>query len=230
MSDDEIESAAFALFNDALDQPSGEREAFILAAAAGNSALIERVRALLAADGSASAVLRTGGASADAAEAAPPERIGAYRITGLVGQGGMGAVYVGERDSGDFNHKVAIKVIRPGVLSEALIERFRRERQILADLSHPNIASLFDGGELPDGSPYFVMEYVDGRPIGAWAEEAGLGLPDRLRLFNDACAAVRHAHQNLIPRQLRELPGELGDPGRAGETYRLRHRQAERSG
>ena len=198
MSDDEIESAAFALFNDALDQPSGEREAFILAAAAGNSALIERVRALLAADGSASAVLRTGGASADAAEAAPPERIGAYRITGLVGQGGMGAVYVGERDSGDFNHKVAIKVIRPGVLSEALIERFRRERQILADLSHPNIASLFDGGELPDGSPYFVMEYVDGRPIGAWAEEAGLGLPDRLRLFNDACAAVRHAHQNLI--------------------------------
>jgi len=198
LSGDDLEPAAFALFNEALDRPSPEREAFIHAAAGENTGLLKRALALLAADGSASGVLRTGGAGADAAETPPPERIGAYRITGLIGQGGMGAVYTGERDSGDFDHKVAIKVIRPGVLSEALVERFRRERQILADLSHPNIASLFDGGELPDGSPYMVMELVDGEPIGAWAEVKGLGLADRLWLFNDACAAVRHAHQNLI--------------------------------
>ncbi|MCA8902203.1 MAG: serine/threonine protein kinase [Hyphomonas sp.] len=198
MSENDIEAAAFVLFNEALDQPSTEREAFLRKAAADNEALLTRVMALLDADGSASVVLRTGGAGADAADAPIPERIGAYRITGLIGQGGMGAVYTGERDSGDFAHKVAIKVVRPGVLSEALVDRFRRERQILADLSHPNIASLFDGGELPDGSPYIVMEFVDGEPIRNWADARALTLADRLWLFNDACAAVRHAHQNLV--------------------------------
>lgn len=142
--------------------------------------------------------LKTGGAGADATPPPAPERIGAYRITGLIGQGGMGAVFEGERDSGDFAHKVAIKIIRPGILSDALIARFRRERQILADLSHGNIARLLDGGELEDGSPYIIMEYVDGQPITVWANDQGLGTEDRLRLFTDACSAVRHAHQNLI--------------------------------
>ncbi len=198
MSNPGTDSAAFELFNAALEQPSPEREAFIRLAAGEDVVLRDRALALLAADASLSGALRTGGARADASEEPDLERVGAYRVTGLIGQGGMGAVFAAERDDGGFDHKVAIKVIRQGVLSEALVERFRRERQILAGLSHPNIASLFDGGELPDGSPYIVMEFVDGMPICDYARDRGLGLYNRLWLFNDVCAAVRYAHQNLI--------------------------------
>ena len=198
METSDLEKQAVALFTEALDQPSGTRRDWVAEQAADTPALLARVLELLAVDDAGSDSLKTGGASSDAAPPPAPERIGAYRITGLIGQGGMGAVYEGERDSGDFAHKVAIKIIRPGVLSEALIERFRRERQILADLGHANIARLLDGGELEDGSPYIIMEYVDGLPITVWADEHKLGVDARLRLFRDACAAVRYAHQNLI--------------------------------
>jgi len=198
MDSSDLEKLAVALFTEALDQPSASRRDWIVQKASGNQPLLDRILVLLAADTSDGASLKTGGASSDAAAPPAPERIGAYRITGLIGQGGMGAVYEGERASGDFAHKVAIKVIRPGVLSEALIDRFRRERQILADLGHANIARLLDGGELEDGSPYIIMEYIDGRPITVWANEKNLQIEERLKLFNDACAAVRYAHQNLI--------------------------------
>lgn len=194
----DLDKLAFELFAEALDQPSETRRDWITQQAGDNTALRVRVLELLAADSSSEMSLKTGGASADAAPAPAPERIGAYRITGLIGQGGMGAVFEGERDSGDFAHKVAIKIIRPGILSDALIARFRRERQILADLSHGNIARLLDGGELEDGSPYIIMEYVDGLPITIWANDQNLTADGRLRLFTDACSAVRHAHQNLI--------------------------------
>ena len=97
----------------------------------------------------------------------------------------MGAVYTGKRDVGDFDHDVAIKVIRPGILSETLIERFETERQILAKLNHTGIARLFDGGTLPDGSPYIVMEHVDGTPVTEWIDQRGLSRDDRLWLFGD---------------------------------------------
>lgn len=198
MSTPDLDTLAMALFAEALDQPSDSRREWIAQQAGDNTALRDRALELLAADGSGNMSLKTGGAGADAAQPPAPERIGAYRITGLIGQGGMGAVFEGERDSGDFAHKVAIKIIRPGVLSDALIARFRRERQILADLAHAHIARLLDGGELEDGSPYIIMEYIDGQPITDWAVEQGLGIDDRLWLFHDACGAVRHAHQNLI--------------------------------
>lgn len=156
-----------------------------------------RALALLAGSAGAAAMLPTGGAPAQAGEAAAPERIGAYRVTGLVGQGGMGAVYRGERAAGDFDHTVAIKVIRPGALSGALIERFRRERQTLARLAHPNIARLFDGGETAAGEPYIVMEFVEGRPLGDWRDERP-GRAARLDLFLAVASAVAFAHQNLI--------------------------------
>ena len=193
-----LEQQALALLADALEQPSADREDWVRAQAGDNAALASRVLALLEVDGSVNAALRTGGANRDIGVSPPPERAGPYRITGLIGRGGMGAVYKGERDSGDFKQIAAIKIIRPGVLNDSLIARFERERQILADLSHPNIARLFDGGALPDGSPYIVMEYVEGEPIAKWADAADLGLDDRLWLFRDVCAAVRHAHQNLI--------------------------------
>ena len=194
----DLDKRVVELFTEALDQPSATRRDWIVLQAGDNHVLRDRVLEMLVADSSANMSLKTGGASADAAQPPTPDRIGAYRITGLIGQGGMGAVFEGERDSGDFTHKVAIKVIRPGVLSDALIARFRRERQILADLGHAHIARLLDGGELDDGSPYIIMEYIDGEPITAWADQQGLGLDDRLWLFADACSAVRHAHQNLI--------------------------------
>ncbi|MEO0983163.1 MAG: serine/threonine-protein kinase [Pseudomonadota bacterium] len=193
-----LESRALALFEASLDQPSESREAYIRDRAGGDSALLDRVLQLLAADTSASSLIRTGGAREDAADAPQPERIGAYKIIELIGQGGMGAVYRGERDAGDFEHEAAIKVIRPGALSDTLEERFQRERQTLADLNHPNIARLFDGGQTESGAPYIIMEYVDGEPIVAWANARGLSTDDRLALFRDACVAVRHAHQNLI--------------------------------
>src|SRR3546814_9170682 len=96
------------------------------------------------------------------------ERIGQYRIIDIIGRGGMGAVYKGERVGGDFHHIVAIKLIKPGLLSETLVERFQHERQALADLGHPNIARLFDGGQTAEGLPYIVMESVDGDSLGDW--------------------------------------------------------------
>lgn len=198
MSDDQFERRAMKLLEEALARPEAEQEAYVRAATGEDVDLCGRVLSLLALDSSGEDILRTGGAGRDAEEMEPPERVGAYKLTDLIGQGGMGAVFAAERDTGDFDHKVAIKIIRPGVLSEALVERFQRERQILADLSHPNIARLFDGGELPDGAPYMIMEYVDGEPISDWARTRGLDLAGRLNLFCDACSAVRHAHQNLI--------------------------------
>ena len=198
MHSSDLDKSAVELFAEGLDQPSEARRDWIIQKAGEDSALRDRALALLAADGSGNTALKTGGAGSDAAPIPAPERVGAYRITGLIGQGGMGAVFEGERDSGDFTHKVAIKIIRPGILSEALISRFRRERQIVADLNHAHIARLLDGGELEDGSPYFIMEYIDGQSITAWAEDQKLGTDERLRLFLDACSAVRHAHQNLI--------------------------------
>lgn len=193
-----LEQEALALLEAALEEPSETRLEWVRAQAANNKRLLARVLALLDADGSVNHGLKTGGARHDASLGPPPERAGPYKIGELIGRGGMGAVYKGERDSGDFTQVAAIKIIRPGVLSDGLIARFERERQILADLAHPNIARLFDGGAMPDGSPYIVMEYVDGDPITDWANSAELNLEDRLWLFGDACAAVRHAHQNLI--------------------------------
>ena len=193
-----LEQQALALLSEALEQNSADRTAWVNAQAGSNIALRDRVLALLQADDAASNVLRTGGANRDVAEVPAPERAGPFKITDLIGRGGMGAVYKGERDTGDFEQIAAIKIIRPGVLSENLIARFERERQILADLTHPNIARLLDGGALEDGSPYFVMEYVDGQPISDWVSENNLTLEDKVWLFRDVCGAVRYAHQNLI--------------------------------
>ncbi|WP_143435251.1 serine/threonine-protein kinase, partial [Henriciella aquimarina] len=195
---DTFEREALAIFDEALDVPEARLAEWLEARCEGNAALKARVLQLLEADSGKTDVLRTGGAGQDGREEPAPERAGAYRITGLIGQGGMGAVYLGERDSGDFDHRVAIKVIRPGALRASLIERFTHERQILASLNHPNIARLFDGGYLDDGSPYIVMEYVDGEPLLDWARANHLGQAARLGLFREICAAISHAHQNLI--------------------------------
>lgn len=199
MNTESLDERALALMSDALDEPSDQRLDWVRNVCGKDSLLLERVLSLLQADGSSEvSILRTGGVAQDIADEVVPEKVGPYCVTGLIGRGGMGAVYKAERDTDDFQHLVAIKVIRPGIMADALIDRFQRERQILATLNHPNIARLYDGGATDDGSPYIVMEYIEGEPLTDWVERKKLSLADRFWLFRDLCHAVRYAHQNLI--------------------------------
>lgn len=126
------------------------------------------------------------------------ERIGPYRVMRSLGRGGMGEVFLAERADDQFTQQVAIKLVRRGLLSRQIQNRLRLERQILATLDHPNIARLFDGGTTSDGTPYIVMEYVDGTPIDTYCDGRALGIRERLKLFKTVCSAVHRAHQNLI--------------------------------
>ena len=126
------------------------------------------------------------------------DRIGPYRILHTLGAGGMGEVFLAERADAEFEQQVAIKVVHAGTASRGIHSRLKIERQILAQLDHPNIAHLMDGGTLPDGTAYIVMEYVDGLAIDAYCDSNRLDLAARLRLFQTVCAAVHYAHQNLI--------------------------------
>jgi non-specific serine/threonine protein kinase/serine/threonine-protein kinase len=125
-------------------------------------------------------------------------RIGPYVIEREIGHGGMGIVYLASRADESFRHRVAIKVVRGHFAGEAMHQRFRLERQILADLDHPHIARLIDGGALEDGSPYVVMEYVEGQSIDRFCEAHDLDVAARLTLFRRVCAAVHYAHQHLV--------------------------------
>ena len=126
------------------------------------------------------------------------ERIGPYRIVRELGGGGMGSAYLAVRADEAFEKQVAIKVIKRGMASEAVLRRFRRERQILADLDHPNVARLLDGGTTTDGLPYLVMEYVEGTPIDVHCNDRGLSTRDRVALFRQVCDAVGHAHRHSV--------------------------------
>jgi serine/threonine-protein kinase len=143
-------------------------------------------------------------------------QFGAYEIIREIGRGGLGAVYLAARADDEYRKQVAIKVIRRGLDTEDIIRRFRNERQILAQLDHPNIARLIDGGTTDDGLPYFVMEYVNGEPITAYCDANALPPAERLALFRKVCAAVTYAHQNLvIHRDLKPsniLVTEAGEP------------------
>src|ERR1700722_14324210 len=124
------------------------------------------------------------------------DRIGPYRILRTLGVGGMGEVYLAERADAEFEQQVAIKVVHGSL--RGVQSRLKVERQILAQLDHPNIAHLLDGGSLPDGTAYIVMEYVDGVPIDVYCDSNCLDIVARLKLFQTVCAAVHYAHQNLI--------------------------------
>ena len=122
----------------------------------------------------------------------------AYRLIREIGQGGMGSVFLAERVDGAYSKQVAIKLVRPGMNSAEILERFRREREILASLDHPNIARLIDGGSTEEGVPYFVMEFVEGQPITRWCDDRKLNVSRRLELFRKVCDAVQYAHQHLV--------------------------------
>jgi serine/threonine protein kinase len=125
-------------------------------------------------------------------------RIGAYRLSLRIGQGGMGTVYKAVRDDAQYEKTVAVKLVRSGFDTKSVLDRFRQERRILARLVHPCIATLLDGGSTEEGVPYLVMEYVEGLPITAYCQANKLPIAEKLRLFLFVCSAVEYAHQNLV--------------------------------
>ncbi|QUL36759.1 serine/threonine-protein kinase [Erythrobacter sp. JK5] len=196
MDDLSLERKALSLFEAMLDIDEDLRQGWLREQVAGDETLLRRITALNHADHVAS--MQTGAAMETVEPPPPPDRVGAYRITGVIGSGGMGTVYAAEREEGDFEHSVAIKLIKPGFFSEQLIERFNRERQILAQLNHSHIARLFDGGATPDGQPYIVMERIDGIPLLAWIGAKAPDEKQKLNLFIQICEAAGYAHRNLI--------------------------------
>ena len=186
----------------ALEQPEDGRERF-LDSVCDDPALRREVETLLAAHGDPHPIIERNDFAASSLIGAPGagyegRLFGHYRVLSELGRGGMGTVYLAERSDGEFEQRVALKVVRRSFADSDLRRRFRRERQILASLNHPNIARLFDGGVSEDGEPYLVMEYVEGSRIDDYCEERGLSVEGRLRLFLTVCGAVQHAHQNLI--------------------------------
>lgn len=190
-----------ALFEAALERQPAEREAFLREASAGDSTLCEEVKALLEADAAPHSLLD--GFAGDAINlpevlSLEGKLIGVYRIVRQIGVGGMGNVYLAERADGQFEQKVALKLIKLGLGSEEILKRFQSERQILARLQHPNIARLFDGGLTADGRPFFTMEFVEGKPVDQYCDQHQLSVDERLELFQTVCAAVQYAHRNLV--------------------------------
>ena len=131
-------------------------------------------------------------------EARPGERFGAFRIIDEIGRGGMGVVYLAERDDGTVTQRVALKIVARAQLGPDAASRLARERRLLATLEHPHIARLIDAGTGPGGVPYFAMEYVQGLPITTYCDRKSLPLGERLRLFRQVCSAVQHAHAQLV--------------------------------
>jgi tetratricopeptide (TPR) repeat protein len=187
-----------------LDIDPADRPDFIESACDGDDELLGEVRSLLAFECVGEDPLERPAASfanhfrEEALPSFAGRVIGNYRIVSEIGAGGMGAVFLAERSDGTFDGRTAIKLIRRGINSKIVLERFLNERRILASLKHPNIARLHDAGTSSDGIPYFVMEYVDGKSITDHANERSLNLRERLQLFRKVCAAVSFAHQNLV--------------------------------
>ncbi len=193
-------SAVKYLFEQALDKPSNERERWLQDACDGDAELLSEAGRLLAAEGTAQHYFDTLGnrlrSERGEAELPAPKCIGPWRVIREVGRGGMGRVFEAVRNDGMFEQRVAVKVVDSH--SSRLVRRFEQERRILADLEHPNIGRLLDGGALQDGRPYLVMEYVEGMPITAFAEENQRTVDDRLELFLQVCDAVAFAHRHLV--------------------------------
>jgi serine/threonine protein kinase/Tfp pilus assembly protein PilF len=190
-----------AILEGSLEREGSERAAFLVGSCQGDDELRREVESLLASEPEVTDFIETPVFRIRLEEVEPlalGQRLGAYRIVREIGRGGMGAVYLAERADQEFEQRVAIKLVRRGMDTDEIVHRFRSERQILAHLVHPNIAKLFDGGTTEDGRPYFVMEFVEGRPIDQFCDDRKLPVRERLELFRQVCAAVHFAHQNLI--------------------------------
>ncbi len=229
----ERKKRALELLDEALELPPREQPGFLDNACGDDPDLRREVEALLETD-AGQGVLAEPAFSVHADDADLGRRIGSYKLVRLLDRGGMGTVYLAERE--DFEQRVALKLIRRGLdVDEIFVRRFRNERQILARLEHPWIARLLDGGTTADRLPYFVMEYVEGEPIDRYCEARKLCVDERLELFRKVCSAVQFAHQNLVihrdlkpgnilitadgePKLLDFGIAKLLDPGLAAQT------------
>ena len=190
----------------AAELPPAEREAYLREACAGDPELEREVRSLLthhrtdafleAGGGAREVASLARGASDEAPQAG--QRIGTWRLVRAIGEGGMGVVWLVERADGQFTQHGALKLIRIGFATEEMVRRFRRERQILAALQHPNIARLIDGGSTSEGMPFLVMEHIEGVPLHAYCSEHLATVNERLKIFLALCSAVEYAHQRLV--------------------------------
>jgi len=189
------------LFASALERSCEERNRFLKQACAGDDALRSEVESLLANYQKEQSFLEKSPASdlwSARNQSMVGLRLGAYRIVGPCGRGGMAEVYLAERADEEFRQRVAIKMVGQGANSEQILSRFRNERQALAGLVHPNIVRLLDGGSTDDGMPYIVMEYVDGLQIEEYCDGRKLTVSERLRLFRTVCEAVQYAHDHRV--------------------------------
>ncbi len=193
-----------SLFEQVVDSGPAERAAHLASLCKDDIDLLHSVEALLASDGrTEDPLLDAIGEAAESLLEAHQDRllgtrVGAYRIVSILGQGGMSTVYRGERDDLQYRQTVAIKVLHHAILHPRLRSRLHSERHILATLDHPSIARLIDSGDLDDGTPYLVMEHVDGESIDAYCDSRTFFVGERLELFVQVCVAVQYAHRNLV--------------------------------
>jgi serine/threonine-protein kinase len=193
------------LFDAALDLEPNERDAYLDAACGADASLRTRLRTLLDAHERSDGFLNAPAVEMAAAllQESPstsiaPERAGSFRIVRELGHGGMGVVYLAEREGGEFQQRVALKLVRHVGSGDAVLRRFLEERRILALLEHPRIAHLVDGGVTSDGLPYFAMELVEGEPIDTYCDARRLSVEQRVGLFIEVCEAVQYAHEHLV--------------------------------
>ena len=192
------------LFHDALEYPESRRHDYLVAFCKDDRDLLQQVQALLDQDAQTDSALTTAVSSglqelvSEHFSVREGDHLGPWRITGRIGEGGMGCVYRGQRVDASFEQEVAIKLIHASSINSGTLQRFETERRILARLNHPNIAHLLDGGTTDNGLPYLVMEYVDGIPIVEHCQQQRLSLSQRLRLFQQVCDAVDYAHRHLV--------------------------------
>lgn len=191
------------VFLAALEEPAETREKFVENACRSEEPLRDEVLAMLRSHGETADFMETPAYQTNAELLVEQtgvlkmgDRLGDYRIVSLIGEGGMGEVYLA--DDVKLGRKVALKLVRPGFGGANLAKQFQREERILAGLTHPNIARLYGGAVSPQGLPYFVMEYVEGEPLDAYCDVRRLSLRDRLELFRKVCAAISYAHQHLV--------------------------------
>ena len=192
------------IFAAAIEREAAHRASYVEQACGGDDELRTEVISLIEAHETAGDFIEGEAAQrVGLANAAPKKdwigrRLGPYRIVGEAGRGGMSQVFKAVRDDRQYEKQVAIKLLKPGLDTESVLKRFKAERQILAQLSHPNIAHLLDGGATEEGAPYLVMEYIEGKPIDAYCDERELGVNERLDLFRSLCSAVHYVHQHLM--------------------------------
>jgi eukaryotic-like serine/threonine-protein kinase len=189
------------LYERALARPADDRRAFLESSCGDDPMLCAEILAMLADTERPLNIERLVVDDEDHLE--PPDALlgvtlGPWRLVKVLGRGGSGTVYLVERADGHYEQRAALKLMAPRLLTREAIERFRIERRILARLVHPNIARLIDGGFTAEGTPYLVMEFVDGMALTAYCDEHRLTVDERLRLFRVVCGAVQHAHRALV--------------------------------